>query len=383
MIRIQTVVGARPQFIKAAAVSRRIKAAYSNKIQESIIHTGQHYDDQMSSVFFQQLGIPKPDHHLSIGSASHGQQTGEMLIQLEALMLKERPDAVLVYGDTNSTLAAALAASKNHIPVIHIEAGLRSFNKSMPEEINRIYTDAVSTLLFAPTQTAINNLTNEGIKHASSEPFSIDRPGVFHCGDIMYDNALFFREKAKSGSSILQDNGLLPGQFILGTIHRPVNTDHPDRLQTLFQTLLQLADSTLPVVLPLHPRTQKSLEAHSNSALMERLKASENIRLLPPADYLDMVALEASCALVVTDSGGVQKEAWFMEKPVVILRKETEWVEIVQQGNGVLVDADEQAILEAVNRFLVHPPTNFPEIYGNGQAADEILDIITRHQFSE
>lgn len=377
MMKLLTVVGARPQFIKAAAISRKIRGQYSDSLKEIIVHTGQHYDHQMSDVFFSELEIPAPHHNLGIGSGNHGRQTGEMLIQLEAVFEKEQPDAVLVYGDTNSTVAAALAASKIYLPVIHIEAGLRSFNKSMPEEINRIFTDHVSTLLFSPTRAGMDNLRHEGLDPGNQPPYSIDHPGIFHTGDIMYDNTLFFTQKARENSGIIQKLRLQNKRFALATIHRPANTDADDRLTNILKALAQIpASFDTDIVLPVHPRTAKKFESLRSSAFYQALSPENGIHLIPAVSYLDMIMLEYSSSLIITDSGGVQKEAWFMEKPVVILRNETEWTEIVANGNGVLADAGTNKILEAAGNYLQDPPLDFPKIYGNGDAAGEILEIV-------
>jgi len=377
MIKLLTVVGARPQFIKAAAISRMIREQYSDSIREIIVHTGQHYDHQMSDVFFKELEIPEPDHNLGIGSGNHGRQTGEMLSKLESVFEKEKPDAVVVYGDTNSTVAAALAASKISLPVIHIEAGLRSFNKGMPEEINRIFTDHVSTLLFSPTRAGMDNLRLEGLLPDKQPPYSIDHPGIFHTGDIMYDNTLFFADKAREQSGIIEKLGLQNRQFALATIHRPVNTDSDDRLAGIMNAMIQIpAAYGTEIVLPVHPRTAKKFESLHTSEIFPQLTPGNGIHLIPAVSYLDMIMLEYASSLIITDSGGVQKEAWFMEKPVVILRNETEWTEIIAQGNGVLADANTKRIVEAAGNYLQNPPVDFPRIYGNGNAAGEILDIV-------
>lgn len=379
MIKILTVVGARPQFIKAAAISRKIRMEYSSTIKEILVHTGQHYDHQMSEVFFSELEIPQPDYNLGIGSGNHGKQTGEMLARLESLFEEEKPDAVVVYGDTNSTAAAALAASKIHLPVIHIEAGLRSFNKSMPEEINRIFTDHVSTLLFSPTRAGIENLGKEGLAEGKNPPYTIDQPGIFHTGDIMYDNTLFFANKAKETSDIIKKLDLQHSRYALATIHRPANTDTEKRLTSILEALIRIPEIyDTAIVLPVHPRTAKKFDAIRSTELFRQLSPENGIHLIPAVSYLDMIMLEYSSSLIITDSGGVQKEAWFMEKPVVILRNETEWTEIVQQGNGVLADADTKKILEAAGSYLQNPPTEFPKIYGSGDAAGEILKIVLK-----
>ena len=380
-MKIVTIIGARPQIIKAAALSRAIKTHYADRIQEIIVHTGQHYDDNMSQVFFDELQIPRPDHNLHVGSASHGVQTARMTEGIEALLIKEQPDYIVLYGDTNSTLAGAVAAAKIHVPIVHIEAGLRSFNKSMPEEINRIVCDHCSTLLFSPTLAGMENLRREGFPveedgvstgSTASTP-TIDNPRVFHCGDIMYDNSLHFADIAEEKTNIIQRLELVNKPFILATIHRDSNTDHPERLNAIFSALIRLSKEC-QVVLPLHPRTSKLLKTNLKEDLQEQLFSNQNIRLIPPVSFLEMIALERHAQLVMTDSGGVQKEAYFFKKPCIILRSETEWVEIVQTGNAILADADESRIMEAWKHFQSNPPTNFPEIFGDGHAAKFMLE---------
>jgi len=382
MMKILTIIGARPQFIKAAAISRRIQAGYQNSINEILVNTGQHYDPGMSDVFFEEMGIPVPLYNLEIGSGNHGSQTGGMLKALEEVLIKEKPDGIIVYGDTNSTIAAALAASKLMIPVIHIEAGLRSFNKSMPEEINRISTDHVSTLLFSPTSSGIKNLKNEGLVHSQGEPYTIDNPGIFHCGDIMYDNTVFFRNKGEDIVHVLDKYNIPDKEYILGTIHRPQNTDSDERLEQILKAFIKIVDSSdVNVILPLHPRTTDKLKTFKNLSLLNELKASERIYLIPPVSFLEMIRLEDNSRAILTDSGGVQKEAWFLKKPVVILRAETEWVEITESGNGRLTDASTNDIVSAVQYYLGNPPQEFPAIYGDGNAADSILKILMTTQW--
>ena len=371
-MKIVTIIGARPQIIKASALSRAIRNHYANEIQEIIVHTGQHYDDNMSAVFFDELGIPKPDYNLHVGSASHGVQTARMMEGIEEILLKERPDFIVLYGDTNSTLAGATAAAKIHIPIAHVEAGLRSFNKSMPEEINRIVCDHCSTLLFSPTQAGVDNLQREGFSLNNKAPYTIDNPKVFHCGDVMYDNSLHFAEIAETKTSIISKLDLKGKPFILATVHRDTNTDYPERLNAIFSAMLKLSKKQ-QIVLPLHPRTEKMLKINLDAALREQLFSSPDIQIVPPVSFLEMIALEKNARLVVTDSGGVQKESYFFQKPCIILRPETEWVEIVETGNAILADADEQRIMEAWNRFESHPSANYPEIFGDGRAAEFIL----------
>lgn len=378
MIRLLSIIGARPQIIKAAAISRTISGEFADSIREIILHTGQHYDDSMSDVFFREMQIPTPAYNLDIGSSSHGVQTGLMIQGIEEVILKEKPDGVVVYGDTNSTLAGALAAAKLHIPVIHIEAGLRSFNKQMPEEINRITCDHVSTLLFSPTRTGIVNLAREGIEHSEKEPYTFDNQGVFHSGDVMYDNTLRFREAAEKDSGVLGELGLEGLPYVLATIHRPSNTDTAGNLENILRALDGIArEHGISVVLPLHPRTVGIIEKLESGKLFRRDELSPMLHLIPAVSFLDMIKLEAGSSLILTDSGGVQKEAWFMQKPVVVLREETEWVEIIQAGNGVLAGTSADRIREAAGRFLQSPPSSFPPIFGTGNAAREILQVLT------
>jgi len=360
-MKIVTVLGARPQFIKAAAVSRLLHSL--PECREVLVHTGQHYDENMSDIFFQELDLPKPCYQLAVGSASHGLQTGRMLEKIEQVLLDERPDVVLVYGDTNSTLAGALAAAKLHIPVAHVEAGLRSFNQCMPEEVNRVLTDHISRWLFAPTVAAVENLRREGIAE--------DR--VFLVGDVMYDVALHFgRLKA---TEVLARYGLEPKGYILATIHRAENTDSVARLNSILGGLLEVA-GRIPVLLPLHPRTRAALQ---RERLLER--CSGGLRLTEPLGYLDMVRLERNARLIATDSGGVQKEAFFHRVPCVTLRTETEWVELVEHGWNRLVAPEDPAAVRngvlsslAATRYSVPPET----LYGGGRAASRIVELLGR-----
>lgn len=349
--KIVTILGARPQFIKAAALSVVLKESFD----EVLVHTGQHYDSNMSDVFFEELKISKPDYHLNIGSGSHGAMTGEMLIDIEKVLEIEKPDFVLVYGDTNSTLAGALAASKMLIPVIHVESGLRSFNKSMPEEQNRILTDHLSSLLFAPTQTAIENLEKEGITK-----------GVHLVGDVMYDGILRFAELAREKSTILNELKLQEKNFILCTIHRAENTNNANHLKAVFEALNESGEH---IVLPLHPRTLKYMSDYG-------IKASENVRIIEPVGYLDMVRLEDAAKKIVTDSGGVQKEAFFLGVPCVTLRGETEWVETVEDGWNILVGTSKARILEAIDSFS--PGTKRKNHFGDGTSTVKIKDVIKK-----
>lgn len=375
MFEIITVVGARPQFIKAAALNRQFRQHFAGRVRERLLHTGQHYDAGMSDVFFQELEIDAPAFRLEAGSGSHGRQTGLMLQGIEQILLEEKPHAVIVYGDTNSTLAGALAASKLLIPVIHVEAGLRSFNKAMPEEQNRILTDHVSSLLFAPSQTGIDNLAREGFDLAEAPRYHADRPGVFLCGDVMYDNALYYG-RAANRQALLLGLGLDPAApFLLATVHRNTNTDEPEALAGILRAFIALADEQL-LVWPVHPRTRKMIEAHPDASLRGKLLGHPNIKLLAPAGYLEMCALLAASSLVLTDSGGVQKEAYFFQKPCVVLRNETEWVELLQAGTCRLAGQSEIAIVEDARFLLNQSALTFPPLYGQGDAAATICQTI-------
>ncbi|MBL4658609.1 MAG: UDP-N-acetylglucosamine 2-epimerase (non-hydrolyzing) [Flavobacteriales bacterium] len=379
MIKLITVIGARPQFIKAAAISRAIRLAYADLIEEKIVHTGQHYDANMSEVFFEEMKIPRPDYNLKVGSSSHGRQTAVMIKGLEDILLEEKPDGVLMYGDTNSTLAAALTASKLHVPVIHVEAGLRSFNKSMPEEVNRIVCDHVSTLLFTPTEAGYYNLLREGFKEISDPPYTVDRPKLYHCGDIMYDNILHYAELAKSNSTLLEEYEIDKENFALVTIHRPNNTDESVRLTSLFEAINTISEEqNMQMVLPLHPRTSKLLKSNLNADVYKAISSNENIKILPAVSYVDMIVLEMNAKIVLTDSGGVQKEAYFFQKPCIILRSETEWVELVHNGNAIIADADKDRILSAYTELSQKTDFTYPQFYGDGKAAMFICDEIVK-----
>lgn len=353
MKKILTIVGARPQFIKAAAVSRALIERFSSAMTEVMVHTGQHYDGNMSQVFFDELSIPKPKYNLEISGGNHGEMTGRMLAGIEKVILEERPDFVLIYGDTNSTLAGALAAAKLHIPVAHVEAGLRSFNMRMPEEVNRIVADRLSTLLFCPTDTAVANLAKEGVTK-----------GVSNVGDVMYDASLFYAGAAKERSRVVETLGVEPGGYVLATCHRAENTDDSRRLGEIATALGALARD-LPVILPLHPRTRQIIDRLGLSAILGNVKVTE------PLSFLDMIRLEQSAKAIVTDSGGVQKEAFFFRVPCVTMRDETEWVETVSSGWNVLVGADGKRILSAVSDVQI-PAAQSP-VYGDGDAAGKIL----------
>jgi UDP-GlcNAc3NAcA epimerase len=375
--KILTVIGARPQIIKAAALSRAISEKFASQLTEVLVHTGQHYDENMSAVFFDELGIPKPDYNLAVGSGSHGHMTAAMLSGLETILEKENPAAVVIYGDTNSTIAAALAAAKIHIPVVHIEAGLRSFNKAMPEEINRIAADHMSTLLFVPTQAGIANLSKEGFSLNQKVKATIDAPNVYHCGDVMYDNSLYFAQLSDQKSRIINVLQLQNTDFVLCTIHRDNNTDNPEALASIFTALMSLVEQTnMRVILPLHPRTRHKIQSLLNPDFQEKLHAETRIQLIDPAGFLDMIALEKNARLIVTDSGGVQKEAYFFAKPCVILREQTEWVEVVEAGAALLTGSDSTQILTAAQQLLQKTIQTDTSIFGDGQAAAFICQKI-------
>ena len=385
-ILITHIVGARPQFIKMAAVSRAIckhnkQAGQYTLIDESIVHTGQHYDYKMSNVFFDELHIPRPHFDLKVGSASHGKQTGEMLARVEQVLLENRPTMVLVYGDTNSTLAAALAAIKLHIPVAHIEAGLRSHTKSMAEEVNRVLTDHVSAISFCPTETAVINLQREGFSNIVKEgkliplggtniSYSFDNPLVVNVGDVMFDSILYNLQLSEEKSTILQDLHLEGKNFFLATVHRAKNTDDSKRLEQIFSAFQKIAAQGIELICPIHPRTKGVLKS------LEMKDSPVNLKLIEPISYLDMLMLEKNANLILTDSGGVQKESFIWGVPCVTLRKETEWVETVDAGWNLLTGANEGAILRAVEHFHSrksgHPPIT---PYGDGRAAERIVEL--------
>ncbi len=381
MIKIVTIIGARPQIIKAAAISRAISKDFAGVVKEIIIHTGQHYDTNMSQIFFDEMNIPRPDKNLNVGSGTHGVQTAKMITGIEEILVDEKPDYIILYGDTNSTLAGAVAASKIHVPIVHIEAGLRSFNKKMPEEINRIMCDHASTLLFAPTETGFKNLVNEGFNPANKPPYSADNPGIFHCGDVMYDNSLHFEKQAKEKSNIIERLDLEKNGFFLATVHRNDNTDQPQRLNALFEAFETITrESGKKLVLPLHPRTQKLLSKNLKAGLYKKVMSNPLIKLIAPVSFFDMIALESNCNMIFTDSGGVQKEAYFFKKPVIVMRSETEWKEIIEAGCGIVTNADTGKILDAYSHFANNPNLKYPPIFGDGNASHFILNKIVENQ---
>jgi len=393
-MKIVTIVGARPQFIKAAAISRSIqefnkrsktRLYEKRRIQEILVHTGQHYDYLMDKVFFEELELPRPDYHLGVGSGSHAKQTGMMLEHIEVVLEKEEPKIVVVYGDTNSTLAGALAAAKLKIPVAHVEAGLRSYVRTMPEEINRLLTDHLSTLLFCPTTQSVRNLLKEGIKNGEARV-------VKKVGDVMYDSILYYSELAEEKSSILKDLGLLTVKtrtsklithnYYLATLHRAENTDDPKKLKSILEALNEIGEKTSarlrrpdePVILPLHPRTKKMMRVYH---LLSRFR---NIRFIEPVSYLDMLQLEKNAKAILTDSGGVQKEAYWLRVPCITLRDETEWIETVKTGWNVLVGTGTRKILRGL-KYLERktPSRKGMDLSGDGKAAEKIIQVLVRH----
>ena len=355
MSKILTVVGARPQFVKAAALSRELKA---QSIQEILVHTGQHFDKNMAEIFFEEMEIPKPDYNLGINSLSHGAMTGRMIEAIENVLINEKPNAMVVFGDTNSTLAGALAASKLHIPVAHIEAGLRSFNMKMPEEINRILTDRISDYLFCPTSTAIENLKKEGFENFNAK--------IINSGDVMYDVALFYSRVSEKKSTVISKLKLKSKPFILATLHRQENTDDLSRLCAITDAFNELAKQ-FEIVLPLHPRTQK---------IIQKEKIPLHFKPVEPVGYLDMIELLKKCSFVITDSGGLQKEAFFFEKHCLITRDETEWTELVDLNYNFLVGSNTKKIINAANLVLKMNNDFRIKPYGNGNAAKQIVETL-------
>jgi len=363
-IKIVSIVGARPQFIKAMMVSRAVKHHNRQKsrprLTEILVHTGQHYDYEMSQIFFDKMKIPAPHYQLGVGSGTHGEMTGRMLPRIEEVVLKERPDWVIIYGDTNSTLAGAIVAAKLRIPVSHVEAGLRSYNRRMPEEINRVLTDRISNILFCPTETAVKNLAKEGICD-----------GVYEVGDVMYDAFITYNKIAAQKSKILQDLVLCPHCYYLATVHRQENTDDPERLLSIFSAFEELAREDRPFVIPIHPRTRRALKRRAI-----KLKKNSHVRLILPLSYLDMMALELQTAMIFTDSGGMQKEAFFARVPCITLRDETEWVETVEAGWNFLAGADKKSILLAFAKANKPRPPAPSGQFGGGEASRLILDAL-------
>ena len=379
MLKILTIIGARPQIIKAAALSRAIANNFRDTISEKIIHTVQHYDEDMSDVFFRELEIPVPDFNLHVGSGMHGEQTAKMIAGIEKTALSENVDALVVFGDTNSTLAGAVAGAKLNIPVVHIEAGLRSRNMAMPEEQNRIVCDHLSSLLFAPTETGIKNLEREGLTNSLAMFANGKTRKVFNSGDIMYDNNLFFADIAEKKTDIVSRLNLTDTEYILTTVHRNNNTDNPNRLTSIFSALNEISETEKKqIILPMHPRTTKVLKENLHRDVFDNIQRNNYIKMIPPVSFFEMTALEKNAQMIMTDSGGVQKEAYFFKKPCVILRSETEWVEITENKAGIIANADKTKITEAYY-FLSKSKPDFPPVFGNGKAADFILNHIINY----
>lgn len=398
MKKVATVVGARPQFIKADTVARAFirhnnACSPDREISHIIIHTGQHYDTKLSQIFFDELEIAHPDYNLEVGSNSHGVQTGKLLVAIEETLLLVHPDLVITYGDTNSTLAGALAASKLHMPLAHVEAGLRSYNRYMPEEINRVVADELSNLLFCPTTTAVANLRDEGIpsRRVSKEGRQdINLQAVFQVGDVMYDSILFYRSLAERKSFILKDLGLDNKKYCLATLHRAENTDDPRRLKSILKGLVSIAGCGIQVLVPLHPRTQKEIRRLSYDVNLKNGAPAE-VRYIEPVGYLDMVQLEANAMAILTDSGGVQKESFFLGVPCITMRDETEWIETVADGWNLLAGASSEKILTAFQTVSACDPSrppfhtgnthrdSTPDTYGDGHAAEKIVSIISEY----
>ena len=377
MKKIVTIVGARPQIIKASAMSRAIESFYKGEINELIVHTGQHYDHNMSEVFFEELGLPNPAYNINVESGGHGEQTAKMIQGIEDILIKEKPHGVILYGDTNSTISGALAAVKLHIPIIHIEAGLRSFKKEMPEEINRICCDHMSSMLFVPTKQGVQNLCNEGFSTENNGTAELNNPHIYHCGDVMYENSLYFSQDAQSISNILDNLKLYINEFILCTIHRDSNTDSNTNLLSILESLQNIQESSgLHIVLPLHPRTKKKIDALNKESIVDEILSNDQMTIIPPVGFFDMIELEKNSRLIITDSGGLQKEAFFFKKPCVILREQTEWVEIVDNGNAIVCGADYQKIISAVNSLMEKTDFTYPSFYGDGNAGKFICSKI-------
>ncbi|MCE8429706.1 MAG: UDP-N-acetylglucosamine 2-epimerase (non-hydrolyzing) [Candidatus Methanoperedens sp.] len=352
-MKIISIIGARPQFIKCVPLSRELRKEH----EEILIHTGQHYDHDMSDIFFEELNIPKPYYNLGIGSGNHGEQTGKMLTEIEKVLIKEEPDIMLVYGDTNSTLAGALAAVKLHIRVAHVEAGLRSFDRSMPEEINRVLTDHISNILFCPTKTAVDNLSKEGITQ-----------GVHLVGDVMLDALEYNIIVARKKSRVIEELGLEKKKYLVTTVHRPGNTDSIDNMRSIIEAL---GDSGMPVVFPMHPRTEKFLKEYG---MLDRIPG--NVILIKPLGYLDMLMLMANARRILTDSGGIQKEAYMLGVPCITLRENTEWVETLEEGWNVLVGAKKEQISKAISNLASMGAQR--NVFGNSRASERILDVLRR-----
>lgn len=378
MIKLLTVVGARPQFIKAAAISRSISCHFWEKIEEVTLHTGQHYDPNMSEVFFEELSIPREKYNLKIGSYNHAHQTAKIMMGIDEVVDIEKPDALLLYGDTNSTLAASLVAIKRHIPIIHIEAGVRSYNKEFPEEVNRLICDHVSSVLFVPSDSGMESLKKEGFtfdKNFKTKEEILNAPRVFRCGDIMYDNTLFFKDKSDLYFSKLIKHFQIPASnYFLVTAHRPSNVDQPESLENILNFFHFAIDKQhKSIIFPMHPRTKSIIDSNEKLSI---LLNKPGIFVIPPVSFIEMIALEKNADIVVTDSGGVQKEAYFMEKPCLIMLEETPWVELIASNNARLVGNDYILLCEGALHYLNQKPTEFEKLYGDGKSANFICEKI-------
>ncbi|MDT8308808.1 MAG: UDP-N-acetylglucosamine 2-epimerase (non-hydrolyzing) [Bacteroidales bacterium] len=380
MIQLTTIVGTRPQVIKASALHRQIKEKYSNTIHENIVHTGQHYDDRMSDIFFRELEFPVMDINLNTGSDTHPRQISFMMEGVERVLNSLMPDMVLVYGDTNSTFAAAVAANKMNFPVMHVEAGVRSSNKTTPEEINRILTDHVSSVLAAPTVNGFNNLVKEGFNAYAEPPFSINNPILANTGDVMLDNLNYYFELAMEKSAEMGRYNVSPDNYAFMTLHRDFNTDSAERLNSIIGSMVALSASfAMPVIFSVHPRTAKAMREKLDKKLQDILKSGDHIITIPPATYLEAIMFMNHASVICTDSGGIQKEAFFLKKPVVLFREKTEWDELVRAGNTILAGAGEETLLEAAEVFLhKKPKIVYPALFGQGNAAELICQEILR-----
>ncbi len=380
-IKLLTIIGARPQIIKAAAISRAIKKNFSDKLEEIILHTGQHYDANMSQVFFDELGIPRPDHTFSLTGKTPEEQMKEMEEGISKIIKENNPTAVLVYGDTNSTYSGAKAAADLDVPVLHVEAGLRSYNDQMPEERNRVYADSVSTMLFCPTKTGYDNLVKQGFPENNLPPYNSRNPKIYHCGDVMYDNSMYFSEIAEKKTDILTRHSLEKNKFILATIHRNTNTDDEGNLNRIFSALNNLSNRyNIKILLPLHPRTKKMTAQLLKKDLKKAIEDNKNFVICDPVSFLEMIMLEKNCSIVMTDSGGVQKEAFYFKKPCIVLRTETEWVELVECGAAIVAGtSDEAKIISAFEKLYNDPPKKFPPYYGDAHAAEFICNEIIKN----
>jgi len=379
MIKILTLVGARPQFIKAATISRCIAKHFANDLHEIIVHSGQHYDDNMSEDFFKELEIPKPNYQFNLKNIPPLERITQMRVNIELAIQNEKPDLIILYGDTNTTLAGTYAATHQHIPIVHIEAGLRSYDETMPEEFNRYTCDHASSLLFAPSKKAFENLIKEGFSATNKAPYSMGNAAIFNSGDVMYDGLLYALKRIDKEKAILKKHQLKQDQYVLATIHRNFNTDNPKRLNELFEGFEKLSIArNIDIIIPLHPRTRKQLNLHLDSDLDSRIKNNPHIKFINPLSYFDLLTLANSSKMVITDSGGLQKEAYLLKKPCLIAREVTEWTEITENGNAILYDSDPIRLLSAFDYFSLKTDLTYPSFYGDGKAAKFICKKIIK-----